>query len=92
MPDCVADHMADERARVRCRCVLLQVAVVKEAGTAAQQVWFSTLQSVEQDTAAGAPLSPCVIVVGAVAGLPYRLAATAARCRLTRTDSGAVVT
>ncbi|KAF6262537.1 tetrapyrrole methylase [Scenedesmus sp. NREL 46B-D3] len=52
------------------------VAVVKEAGTAAQTAWFSTLASVEQDTQPGAPLSPCIIVVGRVAGLPAAWAGT----------------
>ncbi|WIA09267.1 hypothetical protein OEZ85_008675 [Tetradesmus obliquus] len=46
------------------------VAVVKAAGTAAQATWFSTLAHVQQDTKPGAPLSPCIIVVGRVAGLP----------------------
>jgi hypothetical protein len=53
-----------------CGCVALQVAVIKEAGTAAQATWFSSLARVEQDTQPGVPLSPCIIVVGQVAGLP----------------------
>lgn len=52
-----------------------QVAVVKGAGTAEQAVWFSTLASVVDDTSSSGPLSPCVIVVGAVAGLPAAWAA-----------------
>lgn len=47
-----------------------QVAVIKHAGSAQQQVWCSTLSEVEADSRAGAPLSPCVIVVGKVAALP----------------------
>jgi len=49
---------------------IMQVAVVKEAGVAGQQVWYSLLSKVQEDTAAGAPLSPCVIIVGQVAALP----------------------
>ncbi|KAF8073036.1 cobA [Scenedesmus sp. PABB004] len=52
-------------------------ALVKAAGTPAQRCWFSTLARLERDTAPGAPLSPCVIVVGKVAGLPAAWAAAA---------------
>jgi siroheme synthase len=48
----------------------VQVAVIKEAGTAAQAIWTSTLARVEQDTQPGVPLSPCIIVVGRIAALP----------------------
>lgn len=47
----------------------VQVAVVKAAATADQQIWRSTLSAVEQETA-GVVLSPCTIVFGKVAGLP----------------------
>lgn len=44
--------------------------MIKSAGTADQQVWYSTLSSVVSDTRDGTPLSPCVVVVGEVAALP----------------------
>eukprot|EP00879_Flechtneria_rotunda_P028855 GHRR01031087.1.p1 GENE.GHRR01031087.1~~GHRR01031087.1.p1 ORF type:complete len:294 (+),score=97.03 GHRR01031087.1:483-1364(+) len=46
------------------------VAVVRQAGTESQTAWFSTLQDIVKDTEAAGPLSPCVIVIGQVAGLP----------------------
>jgi siroheme synthase len=49
--------------------VASQVAVVKEAGLASQQSWFSTLGAIASDLQ-GIKLSPCVLVVGRVAGLP----------------------
>lgn len=41
---------------------------MRAACTAVQAVWRSRLGSVAADTA-GASLSPCIIVIGAVAGL-----------------------
>jgi len=43
------------------------VAVIRAAGTAEQRVWRSRLGSVAADTA-GSKLSPCIVVVGPVAG------------------------
>jgi siroheme synthase len=43
------------------------VAVIRAAGTQEQRVWRSRLDSAEADTA-GSKLSPCIVVVGAVAG------------------------
>jgi siroheme synthase len=48
--------------------VRLQVAVVKAAGTAEQHTWRANLSSVVEVTS-GSKLSPCIIVVGQVAGL-----------------------
>ena len=47
----------------------LPVAVVRSAGLPAQRVWMSTLGQVVADTL-GEELSPCVVIVGNVAGLP----------------------
>jgi siroheme synthase len=50
------------------------VAVVRNAGAPEQRVWRSTLGRVAADTA-GSELSPCIVVVGAVAGLQWGSAA-----------------
>lgn len=53
-------------------CVVhVQVAVVKEAGLPSQASWMCTLGSVQQELAPiMSSLSPCVVVVGQVVGLP----------------------
>ncbi len=52
------------------------VAVIRAAGLPEQRTWQSTLSRVVQETA-GEDLSPCIVIVGAVAGLPARWAAAA---------------
>jgi siroheme synthase len=48
-----------------------QVAVIREASLPSQATWFSTLSTVDADmSAVTVPLSPCVVVVGQVVGLP----------------------
>ncbi|KAG2485056.1 hypothetical protein HYH03_016154 [Edaphochlamys debaryana] len=44
------------------------VAVVRSAGLPEQRVWRSSLQAVEADTANAGPLSPCIVIIGRVAG------------------------
>jgi siroheme synthase len=52
-------------------CACVQVCVIKEAGLPSQASWTSTLGSVTQQLQDLMPtLSPCVIVVGQVVGLP----------------------
>lgn len=46
------------------------VAVVRQAAGAEQQVWRGSLGSIVGQTA-GEPLSPCIIVVGSITGLPF---------------------
>ena len=59
-----------ERLLAAGRAPATPVAVVRAAGTPEQRVWRSSLGSVAADTA-GEALSPCVVVVGAVAGLTF---------------------
>lgn len=57
---------------------LLQASVIKAAGTREQRVWRSRLGGIVEATA-GCELSPCIIVVGAVAaGLQAAAAAAGA--------------
>ena len=46
----------------------MPVVVVRSAGLPQQRVWYSTLSEVVASTA-GEDLSPCVVVIGEVAGL-----------------------
>jgi len=53
--------------------LLLQVAIIKEAGLSSQMSWVSCLGRLEADLGELLPsLSPCVVVVGQVVGLPAK--------------------
>jgi hypothetical protein len=64
------------RSLARARAGWGQVAVVRAAGAPDQRVWRSSLGRVAADTA-GEKLSPCIVVVGPVAGLQWGGAAIA---------------
>ena len=52
--------------------LLLQAAIVREAGLPQQRVWRAELGGIVEATAGAGALSPCVVVVGQVVGLAGR--------------------
>ena len=59
-----------EQLRRHDRAADTPVAVVREAALPTQRVWRGSLGSILQQTA-GESLSPCIIVVGPIAGVQF---------------------